>query len=148
MDFLTYKYTYLYILIAVGAVLFLLWSYRGRKGALRPSEAISITKDKTGTFLDVRPESEVASGTVPQAKAIPLDELESKIQALYKITRVVLVTSNNKQIAEATKILKANGIEEVYTLTDGLEGWKKEDLPLGKPSKYNLHGNKRSRNKS
>lgn len=69
---------------------------------------------KGAAIIDVRTVSEFASGHIEGSKNIPLDTLSSKIQDIKKLNKpVIAVCRSGMRSAQATSILKQNGIEAI-----------------------------------
>lgn len=80
------------------------------------------------TLVDVREDDEWEAGHAPGALHIPLGELADRIDELPD-GDLMIVCRKGGRSANATDILSANGIE-AWDLTDGMQGWAKNGLPL------------------
>ncbi len=65
-------------------------------------------------ILDVRSASEIGEGTLPNAKAIPLDDLEKKLADLPKDKKVVIHCSTGARAEMAYAVLKKAGFNAGY----------------------------------
>ena len=82
-------------------------------------------------LLDVRSESEVKEGALPNAQNIVYDDsFGDKIGGLPKELPVFVYCAAGKRSAKAAEILKEKGFKEVYQLKGGLDAWKEAKLPL------------------
>lgn len=68
---------------------------------------------KEAVFIDVRTPGEYASGTFEQAKNIPLNELESRVNELNKNDQIVVFCKSGARASNAMQILKNNGFNNV-----------------------------------
>jgi rhodanese-related sulfurtransferase/DNA-binding transcriptional ArsR family regulator len=86
-------------------------------------------KAKTAIVLDVRPEDEFASGHVPGALNIPMDELTRRIAELPKDREIVAYCRGAYCVLsfEAVALLRKRGFL-VRRLEDGFPEWKEAGL--------------------
>ncbi|MCK5664365.1 MAG: rhodanese-like domain-containing protein [Thiotrichaceae bacterium] len=108
---------------------------------------VIIKDDKNILFIDVRTVEEVskglptaADGNVPiqqlvQKKAVLNMNFVSTIEeeltkkALNQESRIILICQQGNRSAFATNKLAKAGYKNVYHVTDGVLGWKKNNLP-------------------
>ncbi len=100
----------------------------------RPREAMQVIEHE-GTnpvILDVRTKKEFATGHIKGAINIPIDQLERRLGELKKWTEqtIIAVCDNGQRAMQAAGILTANKFGWAFYLKTGLEGWKKDGLPL------------------
>lgn len=91
-------------------------------------------------ILDIREESEYASGHIPNARLVPRGTLEGAADQTYKKRDpvlcqarkrpIVVVCSTGGRSALATYTLNQMGFEETYNLAGGMTLWDAEDLPV------------------
>jgi rhodanese-related sulfurtransferase len=82
-------------------------------------------------LLDVRSESEVKSGALPNAQNIVYDDsFSDKLGSLSKETPIFVYCAAGKRSAKAAEILREKGFKEVFQLKGGLDAWKHAKLPL------------------
>ncbi len=91
---------------------------------------------KSATFVDVRGKAAYKEEHIPSAVNATIDQLEKKIPPeLSKNKPVVLYEAGGADDSCTTsktagRILMQNGFKEVRVFKEGLEGWKKEGLPV------------------
>jgi len=98
-----------------------------------PSEQVSrdalaaLFRDDQMVLLDVRPAVEYASGHIPGAMAVPIDELEARLPELPRDKRIVVYCRGSYcQFAdEAVALLRRRGINAVR-LEGGWQEWAVE----------------------
>jgi metal-sulfur cluster biosynthetic enzyme/rhodanese-related sulfurtransferase len=74
--------------------------------------------------LDVRTPAEFNNGHIPRAHAIPIDELEDRLEELPPRDRLVLVTcASGGRSASACEILAERGWTRLLTLAGGMHAW-------------------------
>jgi rhodanese-related sulfurtransferase len=74
--------------------------------------------------LDVRTPGETASGTIPGALQIPVDELPQRAREIPKDARRKLVyCAMGSRSAAACEYLSDQGFVELYNLESGFSGW-------------------------
>jgi rhodanese-related sulfurtransferase len=142
----------LYFLIAVGIILIgfaiymNFWGQQGGQEAEIRQESeipgvINIDVDEAYNayladegfiFVDVRSESEYASGHIKGAVLIPLSELEERFNELPKDKPIVVYCNGSScnRSGAAARILVAQGFEIVYDLTGkGIDEWIAKGYP-------------------
>jgi metal-sulfur cluster biosynthetic enzyme/rhodanese-related sulfurtransferase len=74
--------------------------------------------------LDVRTEAEFASGHIPRAKLVPVDELEDRLRELPGKDVAMLVTcaAGGRSLA-ACQTLAQHGYTRLYNLVGGMHAW-------------------------
>ena len=78
------------------------------------SDSIQEFTAKGAVIIDVRTVGEFSSGHIKGSKNIPLDTIASKIQDIKKMNKpVITCCRSGMRSAQATSILKQNGIEAV-----------------------------------
>jgi rhodanese-related sulfurtransferase len=97
-------------------------------------DATRLLNQATTLVLDVRDKDEYATGHLPRARHIPLEELATRVGEIGKFKeKPVLVTcKSGKRAAAATRVLKHAGFTTVYQLRGGLAAWREASLPLEK----------------
>lgn len=81
--------------------------------------------------LDVRPEDEYASGHLPHARSLPLDQLRKKLKDLPTATPVVAYCRGPfcLMAKDAVALLRKKGYR-AFHLTDGVAEWRARGLPI------------------
>lgn len=79
--------------------------------------------------LDVRTRAEYASGHVPGAVNIPLDELPDHIAELRGTRRVAAICQSGRRSAQAAEALSGNGMDAV-SVAGGTNAW----IETGRPT--------------
>ncbi|HLH79381.1 MAG TPA: metalloregulator ArsR/SmtB family transcription factor [Chthonomonas sp.] len=81
--------------------------------------------------IDVRPYDEYLQGHIPAAKAIPLEELERRLQELPRDQEIVAYCRGPYCIFadEAVALLQQHGFKALR-LSEGLPDWQDEGLPV------------------
>jgi rhodanese-related sulfurtransferase len=81
------------------------------------------------TPIDTRPPDQYAAGHLPQARNIPLEQIDIHIPNLSKDSRYLVYDQQSSRSRQAHDKLKAAGLE-VAELTGGLSAWVKKGNPL------------------
>lgn len=109
---------------------------RGRAGAggLSPVEATQLINRENAVVVDVREVAEFATGHLPNARNIPLGELEKRSGELAKFKNkpLILVCQSGARSGRAMATVKAAGFDKVYNLAGGVAQWRKDNLPIVK----------------
>lgn len=81
-----------------------------------------LLKENNVFLIDVRGSREFEEGHLDGAINIPVNDIENKIQNFVtnKQSTIILYCSMGIRSAEAKKILRSKGYENVYNLKDGL----------------------------
>ncbi|MBI2377563.1 MAG: rhodanese-like domain-containing protein [Deltaproteobacteria bacterium] len=96
--------------VLIGLFIFL------KRGGISGPEARKIVEGG-GTLVDVRSPSEFASGHLPGARNIPVDELDKRVDELgAKETPVVVYCRSGARSAQAASILARAGFTSVSNL--------------------------------
>ena len=76
------------------------------------SESVKEFTDKGAVIIDVRTPEEFQGGYIKGSKNIPLNTISSKINEIKKLNKpVIACCASGMRSAQATSILKSNGIE-------------------------------------
>lgn len=78
---------------------------------------------KEGIILDVREEAEYAFGHVPNAKSIPLGELEERMSELDPNEDIYVICRTGRRSELAANKLAVNGFSRVYNVLPGMKEW-------------------------
>lgn len=122
------------IAIAVISGGMLLWPILGRarggSGGVDTLVATQMVNQQHAVFVDVRPAEDYAKGHIPQARSLPLDQIESRAQTLPKNKPLIVVCATGRSAGAAVTQLKAKGLENVVTLSGGMAAWQQAGLPV------------------
>ena len=82
--------------------------------------------------VDIRGPDAFAHGHIVNAKNIPADELDAKIEQLskYKSTPIVAVCDVGITTTKTVAKLREAGFESVFGLKGGMSGWGQAGLPV------------------
>lgn len=124
------------ILIAVVSGAMLLWPLltRGASGgaSLDTLRATRLINDSGAVVLDVRTPAEFAAGHLPNARNIPLGELDKRAGELPANKPVLVCCTSGVTSSRAAGVLRKAGRTDVFNLSGGLEGWRQAGLPVVK----------------
>ena len=125
------------LLIAIALVSggFLLWpsvTQRGKRGT--PQDITMLINRGKATIVDVRDAKEYLEGHLPEAKNIPLADLDTRIGELnkFKSHSVIVVCKSGARAAAAAAKLNKAGFADVINLDGGIAAWQKAGMPLVK----------------
>ncbi len=89
--------------------------------------------------IDIRSADAFARGHIVNARNIPSDELDARLDQLekHKTTPIIAVCDNGITSTRAVNTLRGAGFESVYGLKGGMNGWGQSGLPVvtGKKTK-------------
>jgi len=125
------------LLIAVACVSggLLLWPLVREGAGGRSVSTLAATQminSRHAQIVDVRRPEEFATGSVPNARNIPLAEIGQRCSELRKDRPVILVCNHGRTANGAVPKLRAGGIGEVYVLAGGVAAWREAGLPIRK----------------
>jgi rhodanese-related sulfurtransferase len=124
--------------LALGSgIMLLLPSFKKGAGGvpnLSTAEAINLINRNHALVLDVREDTEFASGHIVDAKHIPLAKLAERLSELnkYKDKPILVNCQRGMRSAKACEILRKAEFKQVNNLQGGLEAWLAAKLPVVK----------------
>ena len=94
-------------------------------------EAVKLINNDA-VVLDIRSAESFSRGHIVNAKNIPKDELDAKIEQLkqYKGTPILAVCDAGVTTTGIVSKLRAQGFESVFGLKGGMSGWGQAGLPV------------------
>src|SRR5690606_23342388 len=81
-------------------------------------------------LIDIRTNDEHARERIPQARHIPLEQLQQEKHALEKASAVIFHCRSGKRTQLNAALLDASAPCATYLLEGGLDGWKQAGLPV------------------
>ena len=104
---------------------------RSRLQSISATELVERIEAGDVLVLDVRPELEYQSGHIPEARSIPVDELEARIKELARNREVIAYCRGPYCVFadEAVALLQKHGYR-ARRLIDGLPDWQALNLPV------------------
>ena len=97
-------------------------------------EAVQLLNRKDAILIDVREPVEFNAGHAPNARNIPLAQLDKRIGELEKFKNrpAVVVCQTGGKSHAATALLKKAGFAEVVVLAGGIGAWQQANMPVEK----------------
>ena len=87
--------------------------------------------NKGCSVVDVREAKQFAAGHIVDARNIPDSELSADSANLKNSKKPsLLVCENGARSGEMAGRLRKDGVENVYSITGGLEAWRRENMPI------------------
>lgn len=132
-------------LLAAGLVLsffVLVFSELQRKArgivSVEPQEAVKLI-NSDALVIDLRSAEAYARGHIVNAKSMPSDEIAAHEEKLKNMDgkAIVAVCDSGMTTTKVVNRLRKSGIENIYSLRGGMNGWLEASLPVvgGKKSK-------------
>lgn len=126
-------------LMWIGLALFsggmLIWqTIRGVAKGVSPLQATLLINREDAVVVDVRDASEFAAGHLPNARNIPLAQLDKRMGELDRFKDkpiIVCCQSGNRSGAACTGLTKA-GFSNALNLIGGVPAWQEANLPITK----------------
>ncbi|CAN7720561.1 metalloregulator ArsR/SmtB family transcription factor [Variovorax sp. LjRoot290] len=118
-------------LVELQAALAALIEHRGDLEGVDRRDILKRAKTGEVVVLDVRPAEEFASGHLPHARSLPLNELRKKLAELPKGTPVVAYCRGPfcLMARDAVELLRDKGYN-AFQLSDGIAEWRARGLPV------------------
>ena len=79
-------------------------------------------------ILDVRTPQEFASGHIPSAQSVPLDQLRGQLDALPRDQEIYVICEGGARSRAASQTMAGAGLLPV-DVEDGMSGWRWRGLP-------------------
>ncbi len=136
MEFI--KQNAIYIGLALGSGLALLWPYlnRGASGVanITSTEAVMLMNRTKPLILDVRDAAEYAAGHIQGAKHIPVGELVGRLKEIEKFKNkpVLVHCQKGMRAKSACNVLREQQFTQLHNLQGGLNSWIEAKMPLVK----------------
>ncbi len=107
------------------------------KTLLSPIEATMLINREDAVVIDVRDQGEYAQGHIPNARHIPLAEIDRRKGELDKLRDrpLILCCASGARSANAISALKKAGFEKLFNLRGGIYEWEKAGQPLDRGRK-------------
>lgn len=133
MNFITDNLLLISIAVVSGIAL-MLPSLQRRGARVSQLQATQYMNQGKTLVLDVRNPDEFASGHLPGAKNIPIDELANRLGEIEKSKSHVVITvcQSGVRSGTAVSILNKAGFEQAFSLDGGVAEWKAQSLPTVK----------------
>ncbi len=133
MNFITDNLLLISIAVVSGIAL-MLPSIQRRGARVSQLQATQYMNQGKTLVLDVRNPDEFASGHLPGAKNIPIDELANRVSEIEKSKSHVVITvcQTGVRSGTAVNILNKAGFEQAFSLDGGVAEWKAQSLPTVK----------------
>ena len=126
----------LFLFAAIVSGIMLLWPLVSGGGIkeVDARHAVQLINYQDALVLDVRDDSEFASGHLPNAKHVPSEKIEERWGELEKFKQkpIVMIYRGGVHSNSASLFLKKNGFAQVVNLMGGIDSWKRAGLPLVK----------------
>jgi len=123
------------IAIAFASGAMLLWPMVMKRTAGASLDTLGATRminDTQAIVLDVRASGEFEAGHLPNARNIPLAELDQRSGELAAGRPVIVCCNTGMTSAKGAAALRKSGRQEVFNLDGGLNAWRQAGLPIVK----------------
>ena len=118
-------------LFALGVVLYFVLGQGGGENALSAQEAnATIAETKDLQLVDVRTPEEYREGHLPQARNIPLDQLEKRLGELKADKPLLLYCHSGRRSSMAMGLMKKRGFTQMKNMKGGISAWNAAGLPV------------------
>lgn len=113
-----------------------------------PGDAVKLINNDA-VVVDIRSADAFARGHIVNAKNIPLDELDGKIDQLeqFKGSPIIAVCDAGVTTTKIVNQLRGSGFESVFGLKGGMAGWGQAGLPVVSGKKTRSKATKQKKRK-
>ena len=134
MKFILDNWMLIGIALTSGFFLFMPAMQGASSTGISPSEAVQCMNREKGVVVDVCSSAEFAASHISGALHVPLDRLESQLEATVKnkSTPIIMSCASGMRSKRAQSVATKLGYEKVYSLQGGLAAWKEANLPVSK----------------
>ena len=103
----------------------------GEVSSIAATNAVRLI-NSDAAVLDIRSAESFARGHIVNARNVPFDELDGRLDALsnLKSKPVIVVCDAGITSNKAIDLLGKAGFETVYSLKGGMTGWQQDGLPI------------------
>ncbi|TXG76546.1 MAG: rhodanese-like domain-containing protein [Rhodocyclaceae bacterium] len=133
MDFL--KTNLMWVVMAAVSGGMLLWPLiRSRTAgpSVSPLEATLLINREDALVLDVREPAEWSKGHIPNARHIPLGQIEKRLGELdkFKSKPIIVSCASGNRSSSVCGTLRKAGFEKVFNLAGGIPAWEQAGQPV------------------
>jgi rhodanese-related sulfurtransferase len=96
-----------------------------------PAEAVRLI-NAGAQLLDLRGHDAFRAGHIVNARHVPMEELDAKVEKLDRDKPVLVYCDSGMTSARAAAQLVRAGFTSVWQLAGGLAAWKRENMPVAK----------------
>lgn len=133
-EYLEFVGNHPFLFIAAGLLLAMIIVYEVRRAGrgfstVDPQTAVMLT-NRDAQMLDIRNVDAFRKAHILNAKNIPLDELEDKLDKLDRDKPVIVYCDSGINSQKAAALLLKEGFAAVHNLRGGLANWQRENLPV------------------
>lgn len=89
-----------------------------------------LDRNKAVYLLDVRTAYEYRGGKLAGSVLIPIAELERRVAEVPRNKTILVYCAVGGRSQPAASFLSKRGYQNVYNMTDGIEGWSRNGLPV------------------
>ena len=129
---------FLILLLVLIAIIKIEWDEShatgGGREAVSPEQAVTLINHEHAVVIDMRSQEEYEQAHVSAALSVPLDKLDSELDALKKYSNkpLIIYGISSKSFEEVKAKLKAKGLQNSFNLVGGLNAWKAASMPISK----------------
>lgn len=101
---------------------------------VNPTQALQLINNQNAVVIDIRDGGEYQAGHIPDARHIPRDALNNRLDELgkFKARPIIIYCRSGNRAFAACNLLKKHGFEKVHYLQGGLPTWQGANLPISK----------------
>lgn len=129
------KANLIWVITAVVSGGLLLWPLirnRSSGASLSPLQATLMINREDAIVLDIREPAEWSKGHIPNARHIPLGQIEKRLAELdrFKAKPIIVSCATGSRAGSVCGTLRKAGFEKVFNLAGGVPAWEQAGQPL------------------
>ncbi|HIJ88865.1 MAG TPA: rhodanese-like domain-containing protein [Desulfuromonadales bacterium] len=119
---------FLLVLLMIITAASQLW---GAEKVISSREARALLAGKTPVYLlDVRTPREYSQERLAGSVLIPISDLERRVTEVPKDRPILVYCAVGGRSQPVARFLARKGYKDVYEMSDGIEGWKRNGFPV------------------
>ncbi|BAU29146.1 rhodanese-related sulfurtransferase [Aneurinibacillus soli] len=111
------------LVLLLGFFVFRMLPPRGVKKITADELSEALKNPKGKQFIDVRETDEYRQGHIQHARNIPLMQVKTAVGGIQKDKDTYLICETGVRSAQAARILKKHGVQNLYNLSGGMKRW-------------------------
>lgn len=137
MEFIEQNWYWAALAAASGGMLLFQTIKGGNPAELGPIDVTLKINREDALVVDVRGSDEFVRGHIPNAKHIPLADLEKRMKEVVAAPDrpIILCCATGARSGSALATLRKAGAEKVFNLAGGIQAWERAGQPLSRKKK-------------
>ena len=102
--------------------------------ALSPTDVTRLINHENAVVVDIRGDNDFKQGHIVNSLHLPFEQLSHQKKKLerYHDRPLIMACKNGQQGNAASRLLRKQGFDKIYSISGGLVAWESASLPLSK----------------